>query len=264
MNIGQAASKALAQLRRAAPTILSIGAVAGVIGTVVVTSKAAPEALLQVEADSGVKHDGDPHAYTKREAIMSAWPYYIPVIAVGGATIACILCSNSISRKQQASLAAAYLALSSSYKDYKNRVIELFGEEDEELVRTSLAKDYYEKYKYVPDEDKELFYFEGIVSSENTFIDGYFQSTQSEVQNAFYHFNRNFVLKGYGTLNELLKFLHLEPVEYGDAIGWSYDLGTEDGYEWIDYHILPTEIDEGLICNIVSTVCEPRLLWSAD
>lgn len=264
MNIGHAASKALAQLRRAAPTILSIGAVVGVIGTVVVTSKAAPEALLQIETDSGLKHDGDPHAYTKREAVVSAWPYYIPVVVASSATIACILCSNSISRKQQASLAAAYLALSSSYKDYRDRVIELFGKEDEELVRSSLAKDNYEKYKYVPDEDKELFYFEGIVSSENTFVDGYFESTKAEVQNAFYHFNRNFVLKGYGTLNELLGFLNLEPVKYGNEIGWSIDLGTEDGYEWVDYDILPSEVADGLVCNIVSTICEARLLWSAE
>ena len=264
MKVSQVAGKTLQWVRRSSPTILSVAGVVGVVGTVVVTSKAAIKADSYIRTDSELNHDGDPDAYTTWEAIQSAWTVYLPVVAVGGATIACILCSNGLSRKQQASLTAAYLALSNSYKDYKDRVIELFGEEDEELVRTSLAKDYYEQYKYVPDEDKELFYFEGIVSSENTFIDGYFESTQAEVQNAFYHFNRNFVLRGYGSLNELLKFLHLEPVAYGNDIGWSYDLGTEDGYEWIDYHILPTEFDDGLVCNIISTVCEPRLLWSAD
>lgn len=257
MKVTQAAGKALQWLKRSSPTILSIAAVAGVVGTVVVTSKAA------VEADKRIPKDS-----TKLEAVKSVWDVYIPVVAVGGATIACIFCSNALSRKQQAALAAAYVALNKSYTEYKDKVKELFGEDGQAKVRDEIAKDHY-KFDDIYDDNLELFYFEpacdsGVFDADHAFSDGYFQSTKAAVQNAFYHANRNFTLRGYEPLNELLDFLNLENVKYGDEVGWSIADGVDDGYAWLDYDITPTTIDEGLVCYIIHMPNEPRLLWSEE
>ncbi len=267
MNISQTVGKSLQWLKRSSPTILSIAAAVGVVGTVVVTSKAAVKADLYIRTDSEANH-GDELAYTKLEAVKSAWKVYIPVVAVSGATIACILCSNSLSRKQQAALTAAYLALEKAFVEHKDKVKELFGEEGYERVRAEIAKDHYD-FDNTLDDNLELFYFEpacssGVFDAYHAFSDGYFQSTKAAVQSAFYHANRNFVLRGYEPLNELLDFLNIENVKYGDEVGWSIDNGVEDGYEWLDYGLTPTTIDEGLVCYIIHMPNEPRLLWDAN
>ena len=257
------ASKALRKLKRSSPTIFSIAASLGVVGTVAVTSRAAPKALLLIHDDSRERHDGDPYAYTKREAFLSAWKCYIPVAIVSGATIGCIITANALNRKQQAALSAAYVFLGKSYKEYKEKVAELYGPDGELLVRTEIAKDHLHFDSDSLDDGKELFYFEYGGG------DGYFQSTVADVQNAFYHFNRNFALRGYGELDEVLQFLcaqntDFKTIKYGDCIGWSLDLGIDDGYVWIDYIIDEVIMDDGLQCKIISVPFCPKELYADD
>lgn len=73
-----------------------------------------------IHADSERRHDGDPHAYTKTEAIAAAWKCYIPAVAIGASTIACIMGANALNRRQQAALTSAYALVQSSYKEYKD------------------------------------------------------------------------------------------------------------------------------------------------
>lgn len=44
-------------------------------------------------------------------------------------TITCLLASNILNKRTQASLMSAYAILDQSYKEYKNKLIELYGEE---------------------------------------------------------------------------------------------------------------------------------------
>lgn len=96
-------------LKKASPTILTcIGAV-GVVATAVLAVKATPKADGLIKADSRRNHDGNPYAATKLEAVKSCWKCYIPAAATGVATIICIFGANTLNKKQQASLASAYL-----------------------------------------------------------------------------------------------------------------------------------------------------------
>ena len=59
---------------------------------------------------------------------------YGPAVAVGVASIGCLLGSNHILRKRNVALAAAYTAVDKSFKAYRGRVVERFGEDlDREL-----------------------------------------------------------------------------------------------------------------------------------
>ncbi len=262
-KIIRGANKALQKLKRSSPTILSVAASIGVVGTVIATSRAVPTALLLIYDDSRQNHDGDPYAYTKREAIVSAWKCYIPVAIISSATIGCILTANAINRRQQAALCSAYVMLGKSYKEYKDKVAELYGEDGELLVRTEIARDHLENSNIVLEDDKELFYIEYGGS------DGYFQSTEKDVQNAFYHFNRNFALRGYTTVEELCQFLCPENSDfrniiYSDCVGWSYDNGIDYGYQWVDYSLDTVTMDDGLQCKIISLPFPPTGLWEDD
>ena len=67
---------------------------------------------------------------------------YGPAVAVGVASIGCLLGSNHILRKRNVALAAAYTAVDKSFKAYRGRVVERFGEDlDRELRYNIKAKE---------------------------------------------------------------------------------------------------------------------------
>lgn len=76
-NLQRLAQRSKIYLRKASPTILSGLGAAGVIVTSVLAVRATPKALRKIRADSKVNHDGDPEAYSKLEAVRSAWVCYI-------------------------------------------------------------------------------------------------------------------------------------------------------------------------------------------
>lgn len=137
-----------------------IGAV-GVIVTSVMAAKATPKATKLLEASEEEKGE----KLTKMEMIKIAGPAYIPAAVVGVSTIACIFGANILTKHSQASLASAYALLDRSYKEYRNKVNDLYGEEADDEVRTKVANDYYEEYEDCDeivideeDDDMKLFF----------------------------------------------------------------------------------------------------------
>ncbi|MDO5397817.1 MAG: DUF6353 family protein [bacterium] len=66
---------------------------------------------------------------------------YAPAAILGALSIASIVTSHNILRKRNIALAAAYTAVDTSFKDYRKRVIERFGDEiDKELRYNVKAK----------------------------------------------------------------------------------------------------------------------------
>lgn len=67
--------------------------------------------------------------------------------------------------------------------------------------------------------------------------DGYFVTFRKAVVDvvvAIYHINRNLVLKGDVTINDLYSFLGLPPTVYGEEHGWV----IWDELYWIDFQIV--------------------------
>lgn len=125
-----------------------IGAI-GVIATSVMAVKATPKATKLLEASE--KEKGE--KLTKMEVVKIAAPAYIPAAVVGASTIACIFGANILTKHSQASLASAYALLDRSYKEYRNKVNALYGEEADDKVITEVTNDYYEEY---PEHDEML------------------------------------------------------------------------------------------------------------
>lgn len=239
-------------LRRNSSTILTcIGAV-GVVATTVMAVKATPKALNLIEDAKEEKGE----ELTKWETVKVAGPAYIPAVISGAATIACIVGSNVINKRQQASLMSAYALLDNSYKEYKKKVDELYGEEAGQKVREEIAKDKYTGDGTLEDDDKELFY---------DFYSGrYFESTKEAVMRAEYELNRELYVNGYACVNKFYEALGIEPrPEYAD-IGWTCgQLESMYWHTWIEFEHTETAIDDdddergGLPCTIVYMPLEP-------
>jgi hypothetical protein len=71
--------------------------------------------------------------YTK--TVMEMMKLYAPAFIVGGLGIAALTSSNRILTRRNAGLAAAYKAIDSSFKQYRRRVVERFGEDVDRDLR---------------------------------------------------------------------------------------------------------------------------------
>lgn len=257
--------KAGLSLKHNSSSILSFIAAAGVVGTAILTAKSTPKAILLIEQAEEKKGD-DLNIF---ETVVAAGPAYIPSILLGASTITCIFGANVLNKRQQASLTSAYAFIENSYKEYRNKVKELFGENADRQVTDAIRKDKIKENwnAYTPGvnslsltDDVCLFYDE--------IGERYFEAKPSYVFNAEYHLNRNFALRGCANLNEFYNFLGLEETEIGDSLGWSGDGFYETGMcPWIDFDHFTNYIEDGsedgLKCISICPVVEPSLYYDA-
>ena len=233
-------------IKRNASTILTDLGAAGVLATAIVTAKEAPKALSLLEAAKEKKGE----KLTKWEKVKIAGPAYIPAMVTGVATIACIFGANVLNQCQQASLASAYALIDNSYKEYKKKVEELYDKEANTQVQQEIAKDKYKENDIQQENDELLFYDE--------FSGRYFNATMERVLVAEYQVNRELHNTGHDTLNHFYELVGLNPIDGGDALGWS-EGGNYERYwqSWLDFRHNKVVIDEGLECYIITMFEEP-------
>lgn len=235
-------------VKRNASTILTgVGAV-GVVATSVMAVKATPKALRLLEHAEQEKGE----KLTKLEIVKTAAPVYIPSVLTGAATIACIFGANILSKRQQAAMMSAYALLDQSYKDYKKKVDELYGEGSNKEIEQAIAKDKYDETDLTIDDNdgKELFY--------DAYSERYFIATMADVLEAEYEINR-LLAQDYGVyLNEFYELLPLDEVDYGNYMGWSsFELVETYWYCWVEFEHEKVTMDDGLECTIIHMLTEP-------
>ena len=249
-------------LKKNSATILTITAVAGVIATSILSTKAAIKAsrvLTHKEEEKGEK-------LTLQETLSAVWVIYIPPFVVGASTIACVLGANILNKHQQASLASAYALINSSYKEYKAKLKELYGEEVHNNIVDAIATEKCnDVHIFAGSSSQQLpSVVSGLASSDIQEIESdseprlfydeysgrYFETTIEKVLLAEYHLNRNYILRGFAKLNEFYNFLGLEPTDYGETVGW--DICSE--IYWIDFKHRKAFIgddNDGFECYII-------------
>lgn len=238
-------------LKRHSPTILTCIAAAGVIATAVTAVKVTPKALNLLD---DAKNERD-EELNKFEIIKTAGPLYIPSIVIGVSTIVCIFSANILNKKQNAALISAYSLLNSSYKEYKNKISELYGEDADRTIRNAIVD---EKFIAInngsvnENDEKFIFYEEQ--------HDSFFEMSMADFYHSIYHFNRNFTIRGFALLNELYKFLGIDTLPSGDVLGWSIDEFYDVGLmPWIDFDITKRTLEDGLEYYIISPEFSPSM-----
>lgn len=231
--------------KRNASTILTCVGGIGVVATAVVAVKDTPKAMQLIEKKTEEKGED----LTTIEKIKVAGPVYIPAVAIGVSTLACIFGANTLNKRTQASLMSAYALLDSSYKEYKNKVEELYGEGASARVQGEVARDKYNSDDISIDDEKLLFY--------DYFSERYFHSTMEEVMQAEYDINRELHTKDYAYLNEFYDLLGLDHIKSGWDLGWSMGASYAHYWKtWIDFRHEKVEMEDGMECYII-TMTEP-------
>lgn len=227
--------------KRNASTILTCIGAGGMVATVVTAVKATPKAM---RACTDAKVEKGNTKLTKLEIVKAGGPAYIPTIAIGAGTLMCFFGANALNRHQQALLISAYASLENTFREYRDKVISLTGEETDMFIRKSIKEEHADIEDDRPPWDgPQTFYIEHYGK--------FFESTMEDVMRAEYHFNRNFKLRGQATFNELLDFLGLEHIKDGDDIGWDEYIGEAHyGYRWIDFEHRRFVSDDMIVVSI--------------
>ena len=127
--------------KRNSSTILTVLGCAGVVATAVLSAKAAPKAK-RLLANAELEKGEELTVLEKTETVALT---YLPVILTGSATIFCICGAQILNQHQQASMASAYALLDQSYKDYRRKLKELYGEEADQRIIEAIAVEKAEK-----------------------------------------------------------------------------------------------------------------------
>lgn len=184
---------------------------------------------------------------------------YGPSIVLGAVSITSILASHNIMRKRNVALAAAYTAVDKSFKGYRSRVIERFGEElDKELRYNIKAK---EIETTVTDENGEEKVVKETVQVSDTnptfysdyarcFDDGCTGWTKNAEMNLMFlrrqqdWANERLKARGYLFLNEVYESLGIPRTKAGQVVGWIYDTKNPNGDNYVDFGIYNIHIEK--------------------
>lgn len=233
-------------LKRKSPTILTCVGAAGVVVTSISTAKAATKASKLLDLAKEEKGE----ELTKLEKVNVALPVYIPTILFGAATITCIFGANILNQKRQATLISAYGLLDRSYKEYKQKVDELYGEGTDEEVEEGIANDKFNEFDIKPRDGKQLFY--------DVFSRRYFESTMEELLIAEREVNRIMHTGWAVGVNEFYELLGLPGIVEYSELGWSTSM-MEEAYwhAWIEFDHRHVTMEDGTECCIVDMPLEP-------
>ena len=170
---------------------------------------------------------------------------YIPSVIIGAGSIACLLQSHNVMRNRNAGLAAALAATTESFKQYRERVTEKYGDEVDKEMRYGIKKEKKEKDGKKTKEDI-------VVGCDEKELSGYARyfnesninwTDDPQFNMMFLRQNQNWandklISQGYLYLNDVYDALGFPKTKAGQVVGWVYDpKNNERGDNYVDFGI---------------------------
>ena len=261
-NVNCVVSKVVIKIKKRSPEILIVTGITGTIASAVIACKATTkvEAILdETKATLNTIHDGmetgeiQDHEYTtedgKKDTVMvyaqtgvKLAKLYAPAIILGVMSISSILASNNILRKRNVALGAAYMTIDKSYKKYRDRVVERYGEQVDAELKYGIKAKEFEEVEVDPETGKKKKVKKTVMIADPNLQSDYatYFDKRSRCYETNNDFNRMFLnaqesfandklqTRGHLFLNEVLDDLDLPRIPAGQIVGWTKD--GPDGY----------------------------------
>lgn len=274
-SVNGVTSKAVMKLKKHSPEILVVAGIAGTVVSAVLACKATTkvaEILDETKGTLDTIHEGmetgaiNGQEYTnedgKKDTVvvyaqtgMKLAKLYGPAIILGTLSITSILASNNILRKRNVALGAAYAAIDKSFKEYRDRVIERFGEQVDTELKYGIKAKKFEEIEVDPETGKEKKVKKTVMVADPNLQSDYAVYFDSKSRNYETNpdYNRMFLkaqqafandklqTRGHLFLNEVLDDLDLPRTPAGQIVGWTKD--GPDGY--VNFRIVEVERETG-------------------
>ena len=250
------------KFKKHSPEILAVTGVVGIVTSAVMACKAtikvndivneAKETVDKIHESVGKGlHTSDGEEYTEEVAKKDLTIVYAqtglkfvklygPSVALGIASIACLLGSNHILRKRNLALAAALTNVATSFKEYRGRLVDRFGKDVDRELRFGIKAKEVEETVVDKDGNETTVTKTVEVVDPNTahslysivFCEGNTGWTRNaELNKVFLIQQQNWAndklkMNGVLTLNEVYDMVGAPRTAYGQIAGWVW---TEDG-----------------------------------
>ena len=260
--------KEIEEFKKHSPEILVVTGIVGAVASAVMACKAttklsditeeAKEKIDDIHADieNGTQTEEDSKkelTVTYAQTAVKIAKLYAPSVILGGLSIGAILTSNNMLRKRNVALAAAYTAIDKSFKEYRGRVVDRFGEELDRELKYNIRKEQVEET--VTDENGETktvtkeievvdpdniagyspyakFYEDGCIGwTKDPEFNLMFLRRQQDAA------NDRLRDKGFLFLNEVYDMLGIYRTKIGQQVGWVYDKNNEYKVDFGIYNI---------------------------
>lgn len=270
-SVNGVTSKAVMKLKKHSPEILVVAGIAGTVVSAVLACKATTkvaEILDETKGTLDTIHEGmetgaiNGQEYTtddgKKDTVvvyaqtgMKLAKLYGPAIILGTLSITSILASHNILRKRNVALGAAYAAIDKSFKEYRGRVIECFGDQVDTELKYGIKAKKFEEIEVDPETGKEKKVKKTVMVADPNLQSDYAVYFDSKSRNYETNpdYNRMFLkaqqafandklqTRGHLFLNEVLDDLDLPRTPAGQIVGWTKD--GPDGY--VNFRIVEVE-----------------------
>ena len=175
---------------------------------------------------------------------------YAPAVILGSASLGCLLASNDILRKRNAALSAAYMTVDKSFKEYRQRVVDRFGEEVEKEIRYNIKAEEVTS-TVVAEDGSETTVTETVKTMDPNLYSDYakFFDEASPYWQKDPEYNLMFLksqqqyatdllrARGRLFLNEVYDMLGIEKTKAGQIVGWVYNPENPIGDNFVDFGI---------------------------
>ena len=226
------------------PDILTATACIGVGATAVMCGKNTLTAHDILKA-----YDEENPDATTKDRVLKAAPAYIPTLILATATIACIIGARTTSAKQTAALASAYTIATEAAARYRDKVIEVVGEEKAKEVDEKIAD---EQLKAHPLSGQQpIIVGTGKVLCFDTLSRRYFMSDMETLRKVQNDMNRIILDDMFASLNDFYYRIGLDPMNLGEELGWTID-------SLIDLKFTSRLSEDGQPCLVVNYESVPR------
>ena len=262
-------NKSEMKVRKYSPEILAGVGVVGVIASTVMACKAttklndilaeSKEQLEQIKtvavdpayADKYTEDDAKKDTtITYVQTGVKVAKLYAPSVILCTSSLGCLLASNNILRKRNAALSAAYMTVDKSFKEYRRRVAERFGDEVEKEIRYNIKAKEITTVDEEGNEVKETVKVMEGADDPTTYSDyaRFFDESCPAWQNdpeynlTFLRAQQQYandLLKAQGRLflNDVYKMLGIDITKAGQVVGWIYDPDCPVGDNFVDFGI---------------------------
>lgn len=266
--VSRMAAKQALLARKNSPEILLGVGVVSMVGSTVLACRATlklEEVLDEIEKDKSLAHrvktavdEGEVRTgvtYTDEElkrdntiiiarGVTRVVKLYAPSLILGGVGVICLTKSHQILKERNVAMAAAYVAMETAFRTYRERVIERYGEDTDRELRYGS-----EEVTVINDETGKLTSSVRVEPGEPSGYARWFDGESSNNWTAPPQDNYNWVWlrtqqnwandmlhsRGHMFLNEVYSMLGLTHTTAGAIVGWVFDRHNERGDNYIDF-----------------------------
>jgi len=234
------AGRQMLKLEKGSPKILFGVGVVSMVGSTVLACRATlklDEVLSRTESDLQTANTLEHREYSEEDRqqdkaiiytrfAVDIAKLYAPSVVLGAAGIACLTKSHNILEQRNAALTAAYVALDRGFKEYRARVVERYGETEDQEFRYGS-----QKIKVQDEETGREKTAVRVAFDEPSIYARFFDELATEWQrqpeyNLTYlkcqqnYFNDLLTSRGHVFLNEVYKALGIPHSSAGAVVGW--------------------------------------------